>query len=209
MTPEAEEDHDDYNIRRVTKNEMNIFVLSLRHHVAATALVDKHVVKMILESAQLLSTAFVCVVPEHRRTDVQCYKKTHANHPCAVWTRERKVNFVWLGLLSLAIGKEYTFRYKKIHKSESVIRPMLRRVLELDEEELRFTTSNAMTPIVDFPLAMPENIRGKTSRASPLVAIRKYREYYTQKCEHDWAAWNKGRHDVLRLKRHIGTSEER
>lgn len=180
-------------------NIMNIFVLSIRHHISATALVDKHVVKMILESAQLLSTAFVHVVPEDHRGGVRFYKKTHENHPCSLWARERKVNFVWLGLLSLAIGKEYTFRYNKTHKSESVIRPMLRRVIELDADVLKFTMTNNIGPIVDFPLAMPEDIRGKFTRASPILAVRKYRKYYAQKCSHDWATWNKGRTDPLCL----------
>lgn len=178
---------------------MNIFVLSLRHHISATALVDKHVVKMILESAQLLSTAFVCVVPEHHRRGIVHYKKTHANHPCALWARERKVNFVWLGLLSLAIGKEYTFRYNKTHKSESVIRPMLRKVIDLGDTDLLFTLSNNIGPIVDFPLAMPDDIRGKFKRASPILAVQKYRKYYKHKCSNDWATWNKGRFDPLGL----------
>ena len=172
---------------------MNIFVLSKCPHRAAIALVDKHVVKMILESVQLLSTAFIFVVPENERENIPHYKKAHMNHPCAVWARERRMNFMWLGLLALAISKEYTYRYKKVHKSEQYIRPMMRKIIDMNENELQFTIDNSFAPIKNFPLAMPQDIRRDATRATPQVAVHMYKKYYKTKCENKWAVWAKGR----------------
>lgn len=171
---------------------MNIFVLSTIPHKAAIALVDKHVVKMILEYVQLLCTAFKLVVPDKHIGNIETYKSTHVNHPCSVWVREKKVNFVWLSLLAIALCKEYTHRYGKIHKSEAYIRPMLNKIMEL-KDELKFEKENTITPITDFPLAMPENIRGCVNRGNPITAVYKYRLYYVEKLKKEWAKYGKNR----------------
>ncbi len=93
---------------------MNIFFLSFNPRIAAEHHCDKHVVKMCLETAQLLYSAHPVVPPGG-------YKKTHVNHPCAVWTRESLDNYAWLCELGLALCVEYTFRYGKIHKTQSHI----------------------------------------------------------------------------------------
>jgi len=112
---------------------MNIFYVDHNPVVAAQSLVDKHVVKMILESAQLLSTAHryldgVEVVGKSKtgrkakrwvlndsREDV-LYSATHINHPSAVWCRESVENYNWLVEHFFALGNEYTYRYGKTHK---------------------------------------------------------------------------------------------
>jgi hypothetical protein len=115
---------------------MNIFYLSHEVKTCAEMHVDKHVVKMILEYCQLLSTA-------HRIIDGQMtigltktgrkaerwvlsdsrenilYSATHINHPSAVWVRQSDSNYQWLASLNDELCKEYTFRYGKIHKCES------------------------------------------------------------------------------------------
>lgn len=112
---------------------MNIFYIDPNPVVAAQNMVDKHVVKMILESAQLLSTA-------HRLLDGQevagktktgrnakrwvlsddrdnvLYQATHINHPSAVWCRKSVENYNWLVEHFFALGDEYTYRYGKTHK---------------------------------------------------------------------------------------------
>jgi hypothetical protein len=95
---------------------MNIFVLSKNPQLAAHLHCDKHVVKMILETAQLLYSAH-SVIPEGG------YKKTHVNHPCAIWTRESVANYKWLAELGWWLCKEYQFRYgeHKTHKTEKHI----------------------------------------------------------------------------------------
>jgi len=89
---------------------MNIFVLDNDPVVAAQMQCDKHVVKMCLESAQMLST--VAGGP---------YKPTHAKHPCTVWAGKTLGNFRWLKLHGLALCDEYSYRYGKQHKCRDII----------------------------------------------------------------------------------------
>lgn len=112
---------------------MNIFYVDEDPVKAAQALVDKHVVKMILESAQLLSTAHrvldgvestalsktgrkkkVWALGDSR--DSILYQATHINHPSAVWCRYSVENYLWLVEHFYALLDEYTFRYGKRHK---------------------------------------------------------------------------------------------
>jgi hypothetical protein len=99
---------------------MNIFFLSEDPYEAASMQVDRHVVKMILESAQLLSTAHRIldgddsgVLPDYR--DTLFYRATHKNHPSARWIRESVENYNWLVDHFDGLLREYTHRYKKQH----------------------------------------------------------------------------------------------
>ena len=91
---------------------MNIFYLSRNPVEAAKMQCDKHVVKMILETAQLLSTA-------HAELDGAsvAYKPTHKNHPSAVWVRSSLQHYVWTVVHLEALGSEYERRYQKVHKT--------------------------------------------------------------------------------------------
>jgi hypothetical protein len=111
---------------------VNIFYVDESPIDAAQALVDKHVVKMILESAQLLSTAHRVldgekyigkfngrkhtswILPDAR--DGVMYAATHMNHPSAVWCRQSIENYNWLVDHFYELGWEYTHRYGKTHK---------------------------------------------------------------------------------------------
>jgi hypothetical protein len=97
---------------------MNIFILDKDVKKCAQYHCDKHVVKMILETAQLL-----CGVHHmtDQVTDQVPYKLSHKNHPCAIWARESFSNYVYLCELGLELCKEYTHRYGKRHKSLDVI----------------------------------------------------------------------------------------
>ena len=91
---------------------MNIFYLHNDPYKAATYFYDKHKVKMILESAQMLCTA-------HRyygNEDVP-YKTAHLNHPSTIWCRENDKQYRWLFNHMLALDSEYTKRYGKKHLS--------------------------------------------------------------------------------------------
>ena len=110
---------------------MNIFYLHEDPRQCAEWMVDKHVVKMILETAQLLSTAHrlldgtesidtssgrkkrVYTLPDDR--DAVLYSATHANHPSAVWARQSVENYNWLVDHLFALSDEYTYRYGKTH----------------------------------------------------------------------------------------------
>lgn len=131
---------------------MNIFFLHLLPRICALYHVDRHVVKMILETCQLLCTAIWVTGGEAP------LKKTHENHPSAKWARESRKNWKWLRQLGLALCTEYTYRYGKIHKLESTIR-------DLKCPDL---------PRIDFtcpPLAMPDEYKDKNQ-------ITAYRNYY-------------------------------
>jgi hypothetical protein len=147
---------------------VNVFVLDYDPDVAAAYLVDKHVVKMMLETAQLLSTAVNLAGVDAP------YKTTHANHPCSLWVRESRQNFDWLVRHGIAIAGEYTRRYGKVHKSESIV-----RVLSAYSELFPDTSLTA------FALAMPEEY--KTSDA-----VESYRKYYTCAKRHI-ASWKTSR----------------
>jgi hypothetical protein len=92
---------------------MNIFYLDSDPVKAAQAQYNKHVVKMILESAQMLCTAHHHYDNGHNVP----YKKAHYNHPSTIWCRQNSRQYYWLFHHMLALGDEYTKRYKKTHLS--------------------------------------------------------------------------------------------
>lgn len=104
---------------------MNIFYLDKDPDKAATMMYSKHVVKMILESAQLLCTAHH--VLDGNDADVP-YKPTHKNHPSAIWARESADNYAWLYFHMLALGEEYTKRYGKKHLTITKCKDVLSNV---------------------------------------------------------------------------------
>lgn len=95
---------------------MNIFVLDKNPIISAQMLDDKRVVKMILETAQIL-----CTVLNKYGVEETPYKPTHVNHPCTIWSGKTRINFQWLLSHGQALCNEYTNRYSKRHKSQDVI----------------------------------------------------------------------------------------
>lgn len=117
---------------------MNIFYLHPDPKICAEMHVDKHVVKMILEYAQLLSTAHRILDGEEyidassgRRIkrwrledtimESVLYKASHINHPSAIWTRQSRENYDWLFCLFKELLQEYTYRYGKIHATDRLV----------------------------------------------------------------------------------------
>ena len=96
---------------------MNIFILDTDIKKCAEYHVDKHTVKMVLETTQLLNNALIKNVIDYNPV----YKQTHKSHPASIWASESRENFEWLLNLGFALCKEYTFRYEKIHKCQSII----------------------------------------------------------------------------------------
>jgi hypothetical protein len=116
---------------------MNIFYLDKDTKTCAEMHVDKHCVKMILEYAQLLSTAHryldgilsVGLSKSGRKQQRYVlsddrehilYSATHINHPSAIWVRKSEQNYMWLAELLEMLCCEYTYRYGRIHKVESM-----------------------------------------------------------------------------------------
>lgn len=106
---------------------MNLFVLDTDPYKAAQYHCDKHVVKMILETAQMLSTAHR-ELDGDENVDPTFYRKTHKNHPSAKWIRETNNNYTWAWCLLEGLCKEYTFRYGKIHATENKLLSKLYRL---------------------------------------------------------------------------------
>lgn len=152
---------------------MNIFILDKDPIIAAQMLCDKHIVKMPLETAQLLCIVFRVLSTVGSQI---LYKLTHHNHPCSIWSRQSQANFSWLVDYGIAICKEYSFRYNKIHKSEKVIYWCRDNQSRLLFKESKLTT---------FAQVMPEQYKGKNAKKA-------YRAYYLHEKRH-FAKWEKGR----------------
>lgn len=156
---------------------MNIFYLDEKTDVCAMSHCDKHVVKMILEYAQLLSTAHRIIdgtqwtdktasgskikrwaLNDHRERIL--YKATHRNHPSAVWARESRSNYLWLLDLFQHLLDEYTFRYNKKHKTGELLDTL--KVPPKNLEDKGFTK---------VPQAMPDTCKR-------IDSVEAYRYYY-------------------------------
>jgi len=90
---------------------LQLFILDKDPKKAAKMHCDKHVVKMPLEAAQILSTV------QHIYNSIyaeKCYKKTHEKHPCVIWASKTRENYFWAFELYKELLKEYTYRYQKI-----------------------------------------------------------------------------------------------
>ena len=173
---------------------MNIFVLSDLPQEAAEYHCNKHVLKLLLESAQMLCTAHWIshlhqggkAVSDFKRTrDAQAWlfnnvpvtdqppwKMSHINHPCSVWTRESTDNYRWHSQLGLALCDEYTRRYGKVHKSTGVHQ-------WLSNNEPRLLSSNR-TP---HPQCVPDDC--KTHPGDPVTAYQQYYNRYKNR----FAVW--------------------
>ena len=105
---------------------MNVFVLDLDIATCARYHADRHVVKMILESAQMLCT----VLNEHGV--VAPYRSTHTRHPCTLWAGASLSNWLWLRELALSLNEEYKYRFARSvdHSSATVVMNLPRPPIE-------------------------------------------------------------------------------
>lgn len=140
---------------------MNIFYLDHDPVECAKQHCDKHVVKMILETAQLLSNAHHMIDGEQVIKPI--YKLTHKNHPSAVWVRQCKAHYDWLWTLLHALCKEYTHRYGKVHKVER------EGLLEILKDSPMGIGKSIV--FVEPPPAMPDEYKAPS-------AIQSYKNYY-------------------------------
>lgn len=165
---------------------MNIFYLHNNPVICARQHCDKHVVKMILEYAQILSTTHrVCdgtqtieisngrkikrwTLNDDRNNVL--YKATHINHPSTLWARSSNKNYQWLFSLWVQLLKEYYYRYGKCHKSFSLINHLKNSPHYISDKS--FTEP---TP------AMPEKYKQESSSES-------YRQYYIHE-KNRFASW--------------------
>lgn len=126
---------------------MNIFYVNSDPFEAARCLVDKHVVKMVLETAQLLCTAHRVLDPHlsDRQDMWGLYKSTHMHHPSAVWVRQSAANYDWLFNHFEGLLDEYRHRYSKTHKCMGLFVPLAGFPVNI-RREVNFTPP---TPAMD------------------------------------------------------------
>ena len=146
---------------------MNVFYVDSDPVVAAEMMCDKHVVKMILESAQILSTAHRVLDGDERADIDGLYKAAHKNHPSTVWARENSSNYEWLWQHMDALMKEYTKRYKKHHATERLLHHLWRLPRNIGH-------SDFSPP----PQCMPDEYKCNPNSASSDDCVSAYREYY-------------------------------
>lgn len=171
---------------------MNIFILNEDARIAASQQCNKHVVKMIVESAQMLSTAHRMLdgdieirpsksgkrmvkywkLNDYRETVL--YKAVHMNHPCTVWCRQTEENYMWLYEHFDELCKEYRHRYNKIHLTEQLLLKPLRT-------PPNSIPSSRLTP---FALAMPDEYKSDN-------AVESYQRYYQSKQNSFRMLWTK------------------
>jgi hypothetical protein len=179
---------------------MNIFYLHSDPKICAEQHVDKHVVKMILEYAQLLSTAHRVLdgteilatstsgrkvkrwkLPDER--DAILYEVTHVKHPSAIWTRESAENYAFLWELFNCLIDEYRFRYEKQHATRFLLTPL--KTLPNHIFSKGFTQP---TP------AMPDEFKVADD------SIASYRNYYCGAKERMFSWKNRENPDWLKLR---------
>jgi len=148
---------------------MNIFVLDEDPRRAAEAQCDQHVVKMTLETAQLLCSAFpVGAAP---------YRRTHFNHPCSVWTRRTAANFLWLVEHGLWLATEYETRFGRRHASGEII---------------EWCANNGVCAEVDFQGDLTSFVQAMPEEYRQGDAVEAYRAYY-RGAKRNFARWANGR----------------
>lgn len=143
---------------------MNIFAVHQDPVVAAGMLPDPHVVKMILESAQIAST----VLRGEGREDAFLYKATHARHPCVKWAARSRANLAWVVVHGLGLAAEYNRRFGREHKTRAV----LAAIGELLAEGVPLASwiESSWQTAEPFTLAMPDEYK----RADPIESYRLY-----------------------------------
>ena len=151
---------------------MNIFYLDKNPVVAAQMQCDKHVVKMILESAQMLSTAHRVLDGNEYADKKVLYKIAHKNHPSTIWTRTSLENYVWVFDHMVALMAEYTYRYDKHHATERLIHYLW-----------EFPRNISHGEFTDPPQCMPDYCKGDDT-------ISAYHTYYIVE-KSDFATWKR------------------
>ncbi len=177
---------------------MNIFFLDDNPKIAAEYHCDKHVIKMILESAQMLSTAHrvldgkqsIVTINNRKRKvwtlpnkskDELLYSATHINHPSTKWVMESPLHYLWLYKLMNHLNDEYKLRYKKSVDHFSITK--LNRLLAVPPTDLLSIPEIKFKPA---PQCMPNEC--KIIDDTPAA----YKNYYIAK-KSDIAAWRNGK----------------
>lgn len=164
------------------RDPMNLFILSLFPEEIAKFMMDKHVVKILLEAVQMLCSARRILLPNDEKINEPLYKLAHKNHPVTIWCRTSRENFIWTLDLVDEMHKEWRFRYNhpdtKFHKSYLVAQYLREHIPDAD-----IFPEQRLTP---FAQAMPDQYKHED-------AVVAYRNYYMSEEKQKIATWNKKR----------------
>ena len=169
---------------------MNLFILSLLQKQIAEWMFDSHIVKIILEAVQVLSTAKrlvdpddpICQPTQSTLAEPQLYKIAHKNHPVTIWVRQSQQNYIWTLILVYEMHKEWRYRFghtkEEYHKSFLVAGQLLKHMPSADKFPQQGLT----------PFAQAMNHYPMCKHTDPIQAYRNY--YHAAK---PFAKWQKGR----------------
>lgn len=175
-------------IRKTGRRNLNLFYLHEDPIKSAELHCDKHVVKMIIEYAQMLSTAHRMLDGEQytdassgRRIqrwkhdnfimDAVLYKASHINHPSTRWVRENAIQYQYAYDMFVALCDEYTYRYSKIHLTETKLKRLLNNL----------PNNITLGVYSEPPQCMPDDVKSE----STITAYHKYYAVYKK----DFAKW--------------------
>ena len=150
---------------------MNIFFLHTHGKTNALLYADKHVIKILLEIAQLCSNVYYVRTPS--QNPVRVYRKTHVQHPMSIFVCRSESNFVLAISLGLQLAAEYTRRFRKQHKCKQVLKSMMSCPPDFtvgDAPEYKASTKFGRYGSVQVPLCMPEAYH----HPDACVAYRRY-----------------------------------
>ena len=157
---------------------MNIFYLHPAPLRAAEMHCDKHCVKMILETAQMLCTAHRTLDGDEQADKLGMYKTAHLNHPSTQWVRGSLLQYEWTYHLFKFLCDEYTYRFNKVHKTDAKLREALKEPPYFLRWVLRANSNPPLVPSSSIntytqpPQCMPDQYK------VPDDAVKAYRNYY-------------------------------
>mgnify|MGYP001179787508 FL=1 len=179
---------------------MNIFLLHENPTICAEQHCDKHVVKMVIEYAQLMSTAHRVLDGDlyedrtaagrrikrwrHPNSNMEAtlYKASHINHPDGLWVRSSDANYNYLYNLWCRLCEEYTHRYGRVHLTEEKLKNLL-----------RFAPTNInhviQADVHGLPLAMPDDVKGNSVVNSYRRYYKKYKIDFAKYTNRDYPEW--------------------
>lgn len=185
---------------------MNLFLLDLVLEKNASAMCNKHVVKMILETAQVLWCAWHLHQPEEilrlieQKFEVKPYKKTHMHHPVSIWIRENAKHYEYAVRYGLLLCLEYTRRYNKVHKTQAHLELLFHlgfpaQVQDVPKPKNAKPITKAYVDIPGdfdyFPMCFDEEYVVRDAGGN-VLGVSSYRKYYVSKQDKFKMVWPKG-----------------
>lgn len=169
---------------------MNLFFLHEDARTAAQLQSDVHVVKMILETMQMLCTALQCSFSPNI-WPFALYKPTHINHPSTKWIRHSAENFTWALNHGHELCLEYTKRYGKTHKCQSYYDslmtfpiPIFKKLKQKEYDMNKVAFHGIPTSVKFVAIAIADDIFKDCAcydKDNHLLAIPTYKKYYIHK----------------------------